>query len=257
MAKKQRARDNFPESIKKKIAQSAMYVCSNPHCLRMTGYSTTEGRARSIAEAAHILPAGNAGPRIEELSNTRDTMSEKNGIWLCSICHKKIDDDPKFYTVETLHKWKDNHEVVIRKIVGKDLESALLDLRNHKNYHDETRELLSFLDNKRILYEGMDHEFPPRVLESLYLIRERVSQTRAKVNPDSKVFFALNKIQQEIDNFLRNIGPETDLKTLRCDSKDPNWNRFAEELQKLRSGIIIIMKVVAGDADYRLSWAGA
>lgn len=249
-------RDDFPETVKRKIAQKAMFICSNPNCLRMTGYGTTDGSARSIAEAAHIAPAKKAGPRSGARKSTEITKSEKNGIWLCSICHKKIDNDPKWYPAEILRRWKRDHETVIRNIVGKDLETALLELRNTKNYHEETRELLSFLESKRVLYEGLDHEFPPRVLESLELIRERVVQTRAKVSPDSSVFVALNKIQKAVNDFLRNIGSNTDLRALQCNSNDPVWQQFSIELQKLRSGIIIVMKVVAGDAGYTLTWTG-
>ncbi|NNN90903.1 hypothetical protein FKN13_26535 [Vibrio sp. 2-2(9)] len=97
-------------------------------------------------------------------------------------------------------------------------------------------------------------EFPPRVLESLNNIRERVSQTKAKINPDTSLFDALNKIQLAIDEFLRSIGPETDLKTLRCNGNDPVWVKFSQELLKLRSGIIIILKVVSADVDYQLRW---
>jgi hypothetical protein len=222
----------------------------------MTGYGTTEGKPRAIAEAAHITPAGAAGPRAEATKSQADTKSEKNGIWLCSICHTKIDDDPALYPAELLRRWKTDHEKVIRTIVGKDLETALLDLRNHKHYHAETREFLSFLESKRVLYEGLDQEFPPRVLESLELIRERVVQTRAKVNPDTEVFVALNKIQDAVNKFLREIGSDTDLRELRCNGGDPTWRRFSEALLRLRSGIIIILKVVAGDAGYRLTWFG-
>ncbi len=256
MTKSKAPRDEFSNKVKRQIAQKAMFVCSNPQCLRMTGYGTTEGNARTIAEAAHIAPAGKDGPRSKARKSTTDTTSQKNGIWLCSICHKKIDDDPTWYPAETLWRWKEDHEIVIRTIVGKDLETALLDLRDRKNYHAESRELLSFLESKRVLYEGLDHEYPPRVLESLELIRERVVQTRARVSPDTEVFVALNRIQDAVNGFLREIGPETDLRALRCDSRDPTWVQFSEALQRLRSGMIIIMKVVAGDAGYRLSWVG-
>ena len=256
MAKSTTSRDEFPDPIKRKIAQKAMFICSNPHCLRMTGYAATEGNARTIAQAAHITPAGTAGPRSDATKSSADTKSEKNGIWLCSICHKKVDDDPKWYPDETLQRWKTDHEVVIRTIVGKDLETALLELRNRKNYHDESRELLSFLESKRVLYEGLDHEFPPRVLQSLELIRERVVQTRAKIDPNTEVFVALNRIQDAVNSFLREIGPATDLRELRCDSNNPTWVQFSQSLMRLRSGIIIIMKVVAGDAGYRLTWVG-
>ncbi|WP_279484297.1 hypothetical protein [Aeromonas dhakensis] len=153
-----------------------------------------------------------------------------------------------------LRAWKVNHEDILRRIVGKDLESALLNLRNHKRYYDEARELVSYIESRRVLHEGLDMEFPPRVLESLNNIRERVSQTKAKINPDASLFYALNKIQLAIDEFLRTIGPETDLKTLRCNCNDPVWVKFSEELLKLRCGIIIILKVVSYDADYQLRW---
>lgn len=244
---------DFPDFVRKQIAQAAMYVCSSPTCFRLTGYGTTEGKARAIAEAAHINAAGKTGPRAKAAS-TGDLKSSNNGIWLCSICHQKVDDDETYYTEEMLKGWKKQHETVIRRIVGKDLESALLELRNHRRYHKETREFLSFLENKRVMYEGMDHEFPPRVLDSLELIRERLIQTRAKINPGTDLFLALNQLQRAIDAFLRNIGKQTDLLTLRCDSNDPSWRRFSDELLALRKGIVIIMKVLAGDAGYTLSW---
>jgi hypothetical protein len=247
-------RQDFSATVAAKIAQKAMYVCSNPNCLRMTGYGTSEGKARTIAEAAHIEPASKKGPRSTGSAPSASAKLESNGIWLCSICHKKIDDDPEWYPSETLRSWKSDHESVIRRIVGKDLEAALLDLRTQKRYHEECRELLSFLESKRVLYEGLDHEFPPRVLESLELIRERVIQTRAKVSPDSDVFLALNKIQEAVNSFLRDIGPSTDLRVLRCDSNDPTWRTFSDALIRLRTGIVIIMKIVAGDAGYSLSW---
>lgn len=230
-----------------------MYVCSSPTCFRFTGYGTSEGHARAIAEAAHISAAGKSGPRARNTSSSY-LRSSQNGIWLCSGCHDKVDNDPSYYTEEELKAWKKQHETLIRRIVGKDLESALLDLRNHKRYHDEAREFVSFLENKRVMYEGMDQEFPARVLDSLELIRERLIQTRAKINPDTDLFVALNKLQGAIDTFLRDIGNSTDLRTLRCDSNDPKWRRFSDELLALRKGIVIIMKVLAGDAGYTLSW---
>lgn len=247
---------DFSASVAKEIAQKAMYICANPSCLCLTGYSTTEGKARSIAEGAHILPSGGKGPRSDAIADnpTLDLSSAANGIWLCKICHKKVDDDPGYYTVATLFDWKKRHEEIIRRLVGKDLEAALLDLRNSKRYHDETRDFVSFLEGRRVLYEGLDMEFPPRVLESLNLIRERLTQTRARVNPDTELFSALTALQKVISDFLRSIGKDTDLSTLRCDSCDPIWKKFADELQKLRAEIIIIVKVLAGDAGYGLRW---
>ncbi len=247
-------RINFTEKIRKEIALKAMYVCANPSCLCLTGYSTTEGKARSIAEGAHINAASKKGPRSDSQLSKEYLKSSENGIWLCKICHDKVDDDDSYFSVDDLKEWKTRHESVIRNIVGKDLESALLDLRAAKRHHEETRDLVSFLESKRVLYEGLDYEFPPRVLDSLNLIRERVSNTRAKINPNSDLFLALNNLQEAVNKFLRNIGSDTDLTTLRCDSRDPKWCKFADELQDLRSGMIIILKVIAGNAGYKLTW---
>ena len=247
---------DFSPAVRKEIAQKAMYICANPNCLCLTGYTTREGKPRSIAEGAHILPSAKKGPRSGNIAKHQNIGLESagNGIWLCTVCHKKVDDDPDHYTVELLISWKKDHEELIRRLVGKDLEAALLELRDTKRYHQETREFVSFLEDRRVLYEGLDMEFPPRVLDSLNLIRERLTQTRSRINPDTPLFSALTSLQKAISEFLQSIGKDTDLTTLRCDSNDPKWRNFAEELQKLRSKIIVIVKVISGDADYTLCW---
>ena len=120
-----------------------MYICAR--CLCLTGYGTSEGKARTIAEGAHIHAASKKGPRPKPGASAESLTFAANGIWLCRVCHKEIDDDPKRFDENILKKLKSDHEEVIRRIVGKDLEAALLDLRNHKRYHDETREFVSFL----------------------------------------------------------------------------------------------------------------
>jgi ribosomal protein L37AE/L43A/(2Fe-2S) ferredoxin len=247
-------RINFTRTTAEKIGRSAMFICASPACLRFTGYETTEGKPRALAEAAHIAPAGKNGPRSEEAEKTADLKGVANGIWLCLTCHQKIDDDPKAYPTEMLKDWKVKQASIVRRIVGKDLEAAILALGKDRQHHQECQDFVSFLESRRVLYEGMDHENPPRVLDSLMLIRERVSQTRARLSPDNYAFDALHRIQAVIDQFFRNIGPATDLKTLRCDSSDKKWKKFASELEDLRTGIIIIMKIIAQDADYKLTW---
>ena len=87
---------NSLEAGKEKIAKQAMYICSKPDCLRSTGYDTTKGEPRTIAEAAHINPADKKGPRFDE-TVLRLPKVKENGIWLCRICHTIIDEDPDRY----------------------------------------------------------------------------------------------------------------------------------------------------------------
>lgn len=247
-------RDNFSETTKAKIGKAAMYICANPECLRFTGYETTEGKPRALAEAAHVIAASNNGPRATKKTKDDPLDSPNNGIWLCLTCHKRIDADVHAYPKSKLQNWKKQQSDIVRRIAGKDLEAALISLGKQKQHHQECQNLLSFLENRRVFYEGFDSEFPPRVLDSLSLVRTRVIETRAMLSPDSHAFNALQRIQMVIDTFLREIGPSTDLRSLRCNSNDPIWMKFASELTKLRTGIGIIMKVIAQDIDYKLTW---
>ncbi|WP_404466093.1 hypothetical protein LG331_07000 [Vreelandella aquamarina] len=248
-------RAEFAQKTKEKIAREAMYICSSPDCYRFTSYNTTGGKARSIAEGAHILAAGKSGPRSDDKKTSAFLSSAQNGIWLCSICHKKVDDDPDYFTESKLKEWKSAHIELLRRLVGKDVEAALLELKNEKRNHQEVREFLSFMDDRRVLYEGLDIEFPPRVLESVEMIRSRVVQLRAQTFQNSQVSTALNQIQSTINEFLKSVGSDVDLRTLKCDSRDPAWIKFRDELVKFRKAIVIILKVLSDDSNYELRWA--
>jgi len=246
---------DFGTTVAAKIAQAAMHFCSNPTCLRLTGYSTNEGKVRSLAEAAHVLPSG-AGPRANEIGSTSpaELKSVRNGIWLCLGCHHTVDQDPKQYPAKVLREWKARHEEVIRRIVGKDLERALLELRDTRRHWDEMREFISFMENRRMLYEELDAEFPPRVLDSINIVRTKVVDVRAKITYSSEFYGILGNVQDLINDFLRNIGPSTDLNTLRCNGNDPTWNHFANELKTFRLSIVVALKALSGDCDYKLRY---
>jgi hypothetical protein len=156
-----------------------------------------------------------------------------------------------------LAEWKRLHEAVIRRIVGLDLEAAIAELRSSKRYVTESRELLAFLDSKRVFYEGLDSEFPPRVLDSLMLIRERVASVRAKVATDSQLFAVLGGLQEVIRHFLKEIGPDTNLERLQCDSRNPTWVKFANELIKLRQEFTVLLRPIAASAGHPLAWLGS
>ncbi|QUG77379.1 hypothetical protein GKQ23_21325 [Erwinia sp. E602] len=248
-------RQNFTPRVKEKIAREAMYICSSPYCYRLTSYNTTEGKARTIAEGAHILAASKAGPRADHKESGEFIRSAENGIWLCSICHEKVDNDPQYYTESKLKEWKSNHTELLRRLVGKDIETALLELRYKKHHRQDVREFLSFMDDRRVLYEGLDMEFPPRVIDSIEMMRSRVIQLRAQVFGDAHVSTSLNQIQTAINEFLASVGRDTDLRTLQCDSNDPKWVKFSEEIEKFRKAVVIILKVLSGDSGYELRWA--
>ncbi len=246
---------DFSDAVIREIGQAAMYVCEKPDCHCFTGFVSSEGRPRRIAEAAHVLPSGQKGPRADAISSftSLDLASSANGLWLCKNCHSEIDGDPTRFPATQLFDWKTQHQDLMKRIVGKDLEAALLSLGNTKRYHQEVRDLLSFFESKRMLYELMDAEFPARVLDSLNIVRERLLQTRASINPDSNLFVVIRTLQVAVDRLLRNIGPRADLLTLRCDSSDPTWRNFSDELQRFRDEVFVVLRALAGSSGYQLS----
>lgn len=245
---------DFSETAIHEIGRNAMFVCENPDCNRFTGYETSEGKPRSIAEAAHVLPSGKKGPRAKSSASYPDLKlsSSANGIWLCRICHGKIDNDPSAYPAARLFEWKGEHAKMMRRIVGKDIEAALTSLGNNRRFHQEIINLLSFFDNRRVLFEGMDAECPLRVLDSMDLIRQRLVQAKATIDPSSEVFLMIGSIQSRVNAFLYDIGPTTDLRTLQCNGQDPVWTNFHCKLEELRNDIIVVLHSLAGTTNYRL-----
>ena len=100
-------RDDFPDEVKRVIANRANLVCSNPDCESSTG-GPQDGpsKALNIGVAAHITAASPGGPRYEPALAPEQRKSAVNGVWLCQNCAKLVDNDPFFYDTELLRAWK-------------------------------------------------------------------------------------------------------------------------------------------------------
>lgn len=100
-------RDNFSASSKEIIARRVAYRCSNPGCHRPTsGPQSDPGKAMNLGVAAHITAASPGGPRFDATLVESQRISGENAIWLCQMCAKLVDNDPRRYTVETLIAWE-------------------------------------------------------------------------------------------------------------------------------------------------------
>lgn len=54
--------------------------------------------------------------------------SVSNGIWLCAVHAKEVDDDATTYTVDVLHAWKEHAEVHARAMLGRPVSGQSLDV---------------------------------------------------------------------------------------------------------------------------------
>lgn len=105
------SRDDFTKHTIDTLAKRVSNHCSNPACRKpTTGPHTTEVKAVNIGVAAHITAAAPRGPRFDESLTAVQRKSISNGIWLCQVCAKLVDNDPARYTIGLLRSWKDEAE---------------------------------------------------------------------------------------------------------------------------------------------------
>lgn len=100
-----RAHD-FRKPLRDLLARRVGYRCSNPNCRLLTAGPGDSNRTVNVGVAAHITAASAGGPRYDESLTPKQRQAAENGIWLCQVHAKAIDDAPNRFTVEVLCEWK-------------------------------------------------------------------------------------------------------------------------------------------------------
>jgi hypothetical protein len=104
-------RDDFSAAVKRKLAETVRFECSNPDCQAATiGPGAKKGSTVNVGVAAHITAASPKGPRYNKKLTSRQRKSFGNGIWLCQTCGKAVDSDKSRHTVPELRLWKQRAE---------------------------------------------------------------------------------------------------------------------------------------------------
>ena len=144
--------DKFKQSVITTLAKRAASICSNPSCGAITsGPSDLPEASVNVGEAAHIFGAQHGSARYSPEMSSAERSAISNGIWLCSNCHKLIDNDPQKYPPGLLFEWQRDHERSISERVGKAASEAR---RRYENRHLEEFGRLSYLSERLILEKG-------------------------------------------------------------------------------------------------------
>lgn len=104
--------DTFTQ--KKLFADSAGY-CQNPDCNKNLFIEIGDSKFQ-IAEMAHIISAGDKGPRSEPSLTAHEKGDFDNLILLCPTCHTIIDKAEEQYPVELINEWKSSHSKKIEAL---------------------------------------------------------------------------------------------------------------------------------------------
>lgn len=242
-------RVEFADGVKREIAFEAHLFCANPTCCRFTSYGTTTGKARAIAEAAHIVAASSQGPRSEVSMTETELKSAENGIWLCKNCHGLIDDDPSAYPIQMLRDWKKAHQTFVSKLVGKDFDIVHFELYARSRNVAQRHSFLGYIEGRRVFFDALDVEYPDQVATSLVEIRARIAESSGHLSKDDFAWKRMQRMRNSIQKFLT-ANPH--LATLRCDGGDPVFGRFCRDLASLREEIIPLVIEIAEDLEYQL-----
>jgi hypothetical protein len=104
-------RDNFPAWVRRRVAERAGWLCSNPDCRHPTcGPHSDPKKSIITGEAAHICAAADKGPRYDQNQTPEERKAITNAIWLCGNCNKKVDTDWAAWPAERIRTMKADHE---------------------------------------------------------------------------------------------------------------------------------------------------
>lgn len=107
-----RGRDDFSHATLSLLAQRSGYICAYPDCRQLTIGPSDDRKSgvTMVGVGAHITAASSRGPRYDANLTAEERVSEANGIWMCQLHGKQIDDNASRHTADDLKRWKAQHE---------------------------------------------------------------------------------------------------------------------------------------------------
>lgn len=115
---KSRGRKIPRDTVVRLIAAGAGW-CYKPNC--STGslwYVVDDDKTVKLAEVAHMVAAGEDGPRPDSEATEEILVHFDNLMLLCPTCHTIVDRAPEVFTLPVIQEWKSAHEGRIREFLG-------------------------------------------------------------------------------------------------------------------------------------------
>jgi hypothetical protein len=104
------ARDDFTKPTIDRLAKRVGMRCSNPDCRAPTSGPDAGEGVTNTGVAAHVSAASPGGARYDPSLTPVARRDGANGIWLCQVHAKLIDDDELSYPPSLLREWKETAE---------------------------------------------------------------------------------------------------------------------------------------------------
>jgi hypothetical protein len=200
-------RDEFPEEVKRALANRASHVCSNPRCMGPTsGPQEDPAKALNIGVAPHITAASPGGARYDDSLTPEQRKDARNGIWLCQNCAKLVDNDESQFPVEHLRAWKVMREVEARMNIGQTAPSRVESESERKSH-----EIVKWV-GKQVMFvipPNGSMEFNPipvKLLNGILCTHQRRGMGQLKINRDGESYHWVGR-----EAFMHSTSPTQEL----------------------------------------------
>jgi hypothetical protein len=109
----------FSESVKVMLYACSGNRCAYPRCGTRLVFTLHGSTVVNHGKAAHIVAESPHGPRGKSKLSAKERNSYENGVVFCSNHHNDVVDKfPAKFPIETLRKWKKQHEEIFGKPSG-------------------------------------------------------------------------------------------------------------------------------------------
>ncbi|OCB77160.1 hypothetical protein B0A79_01945 [Flavobacterium piscis] len=217
-----------PHTKIKLFADSGGY-CQNPGC-NINLFLSIGNTDFHIAEMAHIISAGNSGPR-SDLTISKDLKGEfSNLILLCPNCHTKIDKAESEFPEEKILNWKETHSEKIKLIFN---------IKKHENRIDVRRSIIPLLNENKTIFKTYGPLTEQRFNPESEIPKIWLSKIQQKILPNNRKILSTIEVNYDL---LNEIEMETfelfrqhllDFEAKHINNEEINALQFPQELNNI------------------------
>lgn len=210
------------------FADSGGY-CANPDCLTEI-FRELESDVIHIGEIAHIISAGDDGPRANLRLSDEERSTYENLILLCPTCHTIIDKAEEKYSEVLILSWKRNH---------KEKVAAQFGIRRFNSRDEARASLLILLRENRTIFDQYGPDCDERFNPESSLPGQWRRKIRAKIIPNNRKILNiidangqfLSTQEQPIVEYFRQHVEDFEAKHL--ENSPYNGEQFPQQLEHI------------------------
>ena len=144
-----------------------------------------------IAEIAHVISAGDEGPRSDQELTPEQRARYENLILLCPTCHTMIDKAEDKFPIGLLLEWKANHKQQIAEAFG---------VREYASRKEARQRIEPLFEENAFIFEHYGPMTDERFNPESDLPRQWLRKIRAKIIPNNRTILDVCSANMQLLN---------------------------------------------------------